>query len=126
MAGNIKAFQSNANPPLSNSLCFIVNKFEDVQGILYSEVQVEQFETWTSIITNLKERFHRGSNMASGGRGESGPKPCTTRSKLNKFQHVWGAGPCTEGARVRILCRGVARAWASHFKTKKIHITSLG
>ena len=39
---NKKAFQSNANRPFSDSLCFIVNKFECVgEGVLYSEVQVQ-------------------------------------------------------------------------------------
>ena len=45
---NKKAFQSNANYPLANSMCYIVIKCELVWGgaALYSEVQIEQ--VWTS------------------------------------------------------------------------------
>ena len=45
MAKTIKkmeVFQSNANPLLCDSPCFMINKFECVGGGLYSEVQVEQ------------------------------------------------------------------------------------
>ena len=44
---NWKVFQSNANCMLSNSPCFIVNKFECGGGVsLYSKVKVEQVRGW--------------------------------------------------------------------------------
>ena len=45
VVSNKRAFQSNANCPLVDSSCFIVKKFEDVEGGgLFSEVPVEQVE----------------------------------------------------------------------------------
>ena len=40
----MKVFQSNANCPLGDSPCFIINRFEHIRG-LDSEVQVEQIGT---------------------------------------------------------------------------------
>ena len=71
-----KARSSNANYPLPDSLCFIVNTFECVYG-----------------------------------RGGGGVGPCTERSKLNKFEHVWGGGTGTRAVsrgrgRIEAQCRG--------------------
>ena len=73
-----KAFQSNANRPLFDSLCFIVNKFGWVGGgggSLYSTVKVEQ--VWT--------RLEAGTPVADPVEAEGvmipPPQPCRNKSK---------------------------------------------
>ena len=68
---NKKAFQSNYNRTLHDSLGYTVNKFEHVwmgQGSLYGEVHVKQV------------CMVRGTWLGEGGGGP----------QLKKFQHVWG------------------------------------
>ena len=82
VVSNEKIFQSNANRPLSDNPCFIVNQFECDQGkgSLYSEVQVKHFQ-----------RASNGPLCRGGGR----LGPCTGR-KVGRGMGagtLYGVGP---------------------------------
>ena len=77
VVSNEKTFQSNANRPLSDNPCFILNQFECGQGkgSLYSEVQVKHFQK------DLNGPLCRGEggwgHVPGGGLGEEwGLEPC--------------------------------------------------
>ena len=77
VVSNEKTFQSNANRPLSDNPCFIVNQFECGQGkgSLYSEVQVKHFQR---ALNGPLCRGEGGSgHVQGGGLGEGwGLEPC--------------------------------------------------
>ena len=89
---NKKVFQSNANCPLADSPCFIVYKFEHVQGgSLYSAVQVEQVWTcwrgWDPV---------QGAGPCTQGWGQ-GPVHRERVGPGPRTQGKGGARPCMVG-----------------------------
>ena len=85
---NKKVFQSNADRPLSVSLCFTVNKFECVR----KGVPVQRGLSWTRKLEHVW--WGRGvsstvSAMLNKFNMSGEEHSCTARSNLNKFENAW-------------------------------------